>query len=73
MINELAEEFGLHPEEVRREMEETAERIRRFGPEPVDALIRRCAEEFGLSEDELRAEYAQLVARRKQAGIQCAR
>lgn len=73
MAQDLAEEFGLHPGEVWREMDEVAERIRRFGPESVDELIRRCAVEFDLPEDELWAEYAQVVARRqRQAMVRCA-
>jgi hypothetical protein len=53
----LAEEFGLHPEEVRRELEETKRHHRRFGPESMSVQIGRLARELDLDEAAIRREY----------------
>jgi hypothetical protein len=63
-IQALAAEYGLHPNEVRHELETVQDRIARYGPDPIKVTIRRCAEEFGIDETELRAEYEQIQARR---------
>ena len=63
-IRRLAVEYGLDPNEVRREAEELARHRARYGPEPIDVTIRRSAQEFGLDETELRAEYERTQARR---------
>ncbi len=60
-VAELASEYGLHPAEVRAELEVVAERIRRFGPGTPAQTIRQCAEEFGLPEEELWTEYARIT------------
>ena len=43
-IQALAEEYGLHPNEVRREAEALARHRARYGPEPIEATLRRLAE-----------------------------
>jgi hypothetical protein len=63
-IQALAEEYGLHPNEVRHEAEEISRLRARFGPEPIKVTIRRLAEEFDLDETEVRAEYERIQARR---------
>jgi hypothetical protein len=63
-IQALAEEYGLHPAEVRREAEELARHRARYGPEPIDVTIQRLAAEYGLEEVDLLAEYERLQARR---------
>jgi hypothetical protein len=63
-IRRLAAEYGLDPNEVRREAEELARQRARYGPEPIEVTIRRSAQEFGLDEITLRAEYERILARR---------
>ena len=63
MIAELAEEYGLHPDEVRDEMTRFQQHVSQYGREPADVLIRRTAAEFGLDEGELWAECERIASR----------
>ena len=69
-IDRLAAEYGLHPDEVRHELEMHARYRAHYGPEPVAVTIQRLAAEFDLDEAELWAEYQQGALRRE--GRQCA-
>ena len=65
----LADEFDLDPGEVRRELEETARHIRRYGPESEDAQICRLAKEYELNESEIRDEYELILGRFRERGV----
>lgn len=60
-IRELAAETGLHPAEIRAELEAIEARIRRYGPETPERLVSRWAEELGLPEEELWDEVARIT------------
>ena len=62
-ITELAAEYGLHPEEVRREVRLFTERIATYGRESMEVTIHRLAAEFGLDPEQLRAEAEQMAVR----------
>lgn len=59
----LAEEYGLHPDEVLAELAEHQRRLATYGREPTEITIHRLATEFDLDETELRAEYERILAR----------
>ena len=59
----LAEEYGLHPAEIRAELAEHQKRLITYGREPVAVTIRRLALELNLDETELWAEYERILAR----------
>lgn len=61
-MHELAAEHGLHPAEVRAELEVIKERVHRFGPCTTEQAVRRCAEEFRLPEAEVWAEYTRIIS-----------
>jgi hypothetical protein len=65
----LAEEYGLHPDEVRHALEETRQRIARYGPEPVETTVQRLAAEFELDPAELRAEAERSRERLRARGV----
>ena len=60
-VAELVAETGLEPAEIRAELAEVGERMRRFGPGTAEAAIRRLAEEYGLPEEELWGEYERTI------------
>jgi hypothetical protein len=64
----LAAEYGLHPEEVRREAARHQDHIRRYGRKPVEGLAVRLAEEYGVPAAELMAEAERVVQRREKRG-----
>jgi hypothetical protein len=64
-IARLAAEYGVHPNEVRHELEKCARYHEQFGPEPIEVAIARLAAEFDLGEAELWAEYERIRARRQ--------
>lgn len=68
-ITILAEEFALHPNEVRAELDTIERRIRQYGPEPVETGIQRLATAFALNPDDLRAEVAQIQERLRARGV----
>ena len=59
-IARLAAEYGLHPDEIRHEVEEFARQRAHHGPEPAAVTVRRLAAEFDLDEAELWAEYERI-------------
>jgi hypothetical protein len=65
----LAEEYGLHPGEVRHALEETRRRTASYGPEPVETVVQRLAAEFGLDPAELRAEAERSRERLRARGV----
>jgi hypothetical protein len=65
----LAEEFGLDPGGVRRELDEHDRRIRRSGPTPAEERLRQLAAEFAVDLEEIREEAAQIHARLAARGM----
>ena len=61
----LATEYGLHPNEVRHELEAHIQLRELYGPEPVDVTISRLADQYKLDAADLRAEYERVLAKRR--------
>ena len=56
-VHKLAQAYGLDVAEVRAELAEIEEEIRRFGPSTLAQTVRQCAAEFGLPEEEVWNDY----------------
>ena len=60
-VRDLAAEYGLHPAQVRAELHDLAECVRRFGVSTPAQAIERWAEEFSIREAELCAEVVRVT------------
>ena len=59
MAERLAQEFGLAPDDVLRQLRETTERIARWG---IDAELRRLARDHGRAVEDVHRHYEALLA-----------